>query len=324
MLEKPPGATPLLLRAVQREIGVPHQLQGMRAVVRRNRDADADTDIGLVALQVIGLADHLDDTPCEHGGVHRTRNTQLQDRELIPAETRHRVAFAYGIHQARCDSAQQSVAHGMPQRIVDRLEAVKVEAQQRKSLAPLCHRQRLLQPFLEQRPVCQSGQDIVAGEEGDLRFGFPAARDVLMRCNPAAIRHRLVIDGNGPSVFQLDDGVMRFVAARDRIARLQVVADRRLWEAAGVEAKLGNLRQGDAGPDRIGRDMIKFRVPTVANDQFLIATEEANALGEVGQGGIHLLAHRFQCAVIGRRQLVRPFQPAELVAEQPQQPDHAQ
>ena len=67
--------------------------------------------------------------------------------------------------EALGDGLQQAVAHGVTETVVDRLEAVEIEEDQRRpALAP-----RLLegdlQPVLEQRPVGQVGQYVVVGLE---------------------------------------------------------------------------------------------------------------------------------------------------------------
>ena len=60
-LEEAVGAAPVALGAIERQVGVPHQLVGRHAVGRADGDADAGADHHLVAVDVVGLAHRLDD-----------------------------------------------------------------------------------------------------------------------------------------------------------------------------------------------------------------------------------------------------------------------
>ena len=52
-----------------------------------------------------------------------------QDRELVAAEARHRVAVTHRRGEPRRHHGQQAVAGGVPEAVVDDLEAVEVEVQ---------------------------------------------------------------------------------------------------------------------------------------------------------------------------------------------------
>ena len=56
-------------------------------------------------------------------------------------------------------------------------------------------RQRLLHFLQQHRAIGEAGQAVVARHVGDLRFGPLLRRDILMDRDPAAVRHRPVIDG---------------------------------------------------------------------------------------------------------------------------------
>ena len=86
---------------------------------------------------------------------------------------------------------QQRVADRMPERVVDALEAVEVEAEHGKALAAHQAQQRLLQLLAEQRAVGEAGQRIVAREVGDLLLLAAALGDVLVQRHPAAALQRL-------------------------------------------------------------------------------------------------------------------------------------
>ena len=63
------GAAAVALGAVQRQVGVAHQLVGVDAVVRADGDADAGADHDLMAVDVVGRAERLDDALRQRGGV---------------------------------------------------------------------------------------------------------------------------------------------------------------------------------------------------------------------------------------------------------------
>ena len=70
---------------------------------------------------------------------------------------------------------QQLVADAVPQRVVDVLEPIEIEEQQRGERAvALGARQRQLEAIAEQKPVREPGEDVVGRLMGDL----------LLRANP--------------------------------------------------------------------------------------------------------------------------------------------
>ena len=80
-------------------------------------------------------------TPNERSSAARSRSPVARgaglvagvehDRELVAAEPRERVARPQRLLQARADLAQHLVAGVMPERVVELLEAVEVDQQQR-------------------------------------------------------------------------------------------------------------------------------------------------------------------------------------------------
>ena len=89
----------------------------------------------------------------------------------------------------------------MAQRIVDALEFVEVEKEDRKSSSVLpIARQRLLDPLLEQVAVRQSGKGVEMRQLLDPSLGVLAIRDVLVGRDPAAVLQRVVEDGDRAAV----------------------------------------------------------------------------------------------------------------------------
>ena len=122
---------------------------GSSPSLRRDGDADAGADHDLVAVEIEGRADRLDDARARAPSRRSAGPTaDLHDGELVAAEARHRVGFAHAAAQALGDRLEQRVADGMAERIVDLLEAIEVEAKHREAFAAPA-RTALLQPLAE-------------------------------------------------------------------------------------------------------------------------------------------------------------------------------
>ena len=135
--EEPPGAAPVRLGAVKRDIGAFEQLVEGDAVARGQRNADARADRDAMSHDIVRGAQDLDDAMGQQRGLFRARHLALHDGEFIAARPRHGVALAHAVAQALGDRAQQFVADMMAERIVDLFEAIKIETEHRKAaLAP--------------------------------------------------------------------------------------------------------------------------------------------------------------------------------------------
>jgi len=87
--------------------------------------------------------------------------------------------------QARRDPAQQPVAGGMPERVVDELEVVEVDEQQRDGALALARAgDRRAQPGVELRAVREPGQRVVGGEPAQLGLG---ELEALLELAPRAV-----------------------------------------------------------------------------------------------------------------------------------------
>ena len=104
----------------------------------------------------------------EHFGIRRARDAGHDDRELVAAEAGNGIGRARHGTQPGTDLADQLVAGRMAERVVDRLEAVEIEIEERS--APPCPRakQRFAELLLEEEAVGEPGQRIVERDELDL------------------------------------------------------------------------------------------------------------------------------------------------------------
>ncbi len=131
---------------------------------------DAGRDLDFLAFDHHGsrqgLSDLFDDDRRGLGGrLPLAREIRHQDDELIAPPAGSGVALAQAPGKARGDFAQQPIPGRMPQRIVDRLEAVEVQKQYRHPLAgALGPGERHPQPVFEQRAVGKPGEPIVERE----------------------------------------------------------------------------------------------------------------------------------------------------------------
>ena len=169
----------LLLGPVHRRVGVAHQGLRVVAVGGVDGDAHARRDEELAAVDPEGVVDRRRRSSGDLGGVLLGRDARNEERELVAAEARDGVALAHVLLDPLGDLAQQLVADGMSERVVDDLEAVEVEEEHGELLVVavgLGHRER--QAVAEEEAVRQVGQRIVEGEVLDLLLGALPLGDV--------------------------------------------------------------------------------------------------------------------------------------------------
>ncbi len=99
----------------------------------------------------------------------------LDDDELVAAQASDRVRAAHTTLQADRHLFQEQIADAVSERIVDRLEVVQIDEQQRNQAAvPPCLEQGAGQAIVKQAPVWQSRQRIVIGQERQVVLRFLA------------------------------------------------------------------------------------------------------------------------------------------------------
>ena len=293
-LEEAPGAAPVRLGAVERDIGVLEELVAGGAVAGRKADADAHPDAGAVAVEVIRRADDLDDPARQHGGILRLLGFRDDDREFVAAETRDRVDLAHASPQPVGHRAQERVAHRVAEGVVDFLEAVEVEAQDRERAAAPEMRDRLLDALAEHRPVGQSGEDVVAGHEGDAGIRLPALRHVLEGRDQAAPAHRLVGNLDDAAVGEMQEIRVRRPAGGGLRQRQGegVGIGPPIRAAGGTQRRDLPIRQAEGEPVR--RQAEDLAVAAVDHGETAAGIEQAQPLGHVVEGRIEAQVGRLQ------------------------------
>ena len=143
-------------------------------------------------VDLVALAQMIDDAPGQTGGVLVRFDVLLKHHEFVAAEPRHEILRAQHFAQAIGDRTQQLVAAGMTQRIVDLLELIEVDEQQRRQLLGIVrNRQQALDLVAEIDPVGQRRQFVIARQMGDSGFRIAPLGDVFQQHDRAAAGHRL-------------------------------------------------------------------------------------------------------------------------------------
>ena len=153
------------LRGVHRNVGVTQQF-GSRVARLAACDADAGADVDLLAEKPERNPQRGPDALGDAGG-SRDVGVFEQDGELVAAKPRGRVLGADRRPQPMRGLDQDVVAGGVTEAVVDRLEVVEVDEEDRQ-VADLAAVEGVFDPFPEQAPVGQSRQRIVEGLEGEL------------------------------------------------------------------------------------------------------------------------------------------------------------
>ena len=182
---------PLGLDPIEREIGVVEQLLGCPALSCERAMPMLAPIMAWAAVERIGRADHLDDALRQCLGAPAALGRDLQDRELVAAEPRDRVDLAHAAAQPLRHLTQQLVAGRVAERVVDLLEAVEIDQQQREALAVAAlARERVLDAVAQQHAVGETGERIVMRHVGDLVGAALALGDVGEGAQETAVRQR--------------------------------------------------------------------------------------------------------------------------------------
>src|SRR3954447_1518280 len=159
--EEAESAAAVRLGAIQRHVGVLQERIG--ADIRRGHgDTDARADFDQVIADLIALAQVLDDPTRQAGRLFGRFNVLLEHDELITAETSYEIFRTQHGAQPVGDRAQELVAAGMTEGVVDLLELVEIDEQQcRQSLGAVGNRQKPLDLVPEVQSIGQRRQLVI-------------------------------------------------------------------------------------------------------------------------------------------------------------------
>ena len=184
------------LCGVEGEVGVANEAVGAGPVRFPDGDPDRRPDGYPMPFDFIDVAD-FGDQPfgerSEEADVDRSGDDRL---ELVPAQASDLAMFAQCPGQSAGDPLQQRIADGMAERIVDVLEAVEVDQEQRATaLAPSCAAQRLVEGLAHHHPVGQRSQRIELREPGN--FALRSALLGQVGANAAKAEEAAAVVENG-------------------------------------------------------------------------------------------------------------------------------
>ena len=290
--EEAEGAAAVGLGAVQRHVGVLQQRVGADAA-RGHGDADAGADLDQMIVDLVTLAQAIDDAPGKARGVFGRMDVLLEHHELVAAEARHEILRPQHLAQPVGDRAQQLVAAGMAERVVDLLELVEVDEQQRRQLfGALLGRQKTSDLVAEIDPVGQCGEFVIARQMADPGFRILALGDVLDQHDGAAAGHRL--EGPGQRAVLADVRIGRGdIAGRRVLDFLQNELARSPADIvpAATQAATDVRRVGAALHEVVGQ--VHHLAEAVIHDREpAVGAKHAQAMRHVVQRGIELTGKR--------------------------------
>jgi hypothetical protein len=169
----------LALGPDERQTGLLEQLLRIARTGRADRDADARPHMRRLAEQIERLLHQREQALAQPRRARRRLEVGLDDRELVRPHARQRVGLAQAGEQPRAHVAQQQIAAGIAERLVDRLEVGEIEAQHRRDpvTAPAAA-QRRAEPLEEHAAIGQTGQRVVAHQVVNLLLG--GAQGILL------------------------------------------------------------------------------------------------------------------------------------------------
>ena len=231
----------------------------------------------LVAIEISGASDDSRSASRmdfgEPAGRRGSGGARHQNGELVAAEARHHLTVVEQRADARSDDLQGAVTRGVPEQIVDFLEAVEIETENPEALAGLERRDFLIDAGVEEAAVRQSRQRVMMREEMDVLLGILARLQVAHRD-----------DVMGP--LGKDD---RPHDQFDRRHRTVAVAQFGFDSVVGLRHQ---LEAGDgiretvfqrAADETVGRDAHELRKTFIGRDDRLSVTDQKSFDGSIGE-----------------------------------------
>ena len=136
------------------------------------------------------------------------------------------------------------------------------------------------------RAGCHLGPLGIGLRFGERLLGAISPGDIFVGCDPAAIRHRAVADLKNATVGQFDHGVVRLLADREAVAPIEVFVFGHGGEASRLEPQIDDLSQQHAWPHALRWQIVHVEVAAIADDEPLLAIEEAQALRHIVERGV--------------------------------------
>ena len=167
------------------------------AAIPDDGDADASAAATLTAVEQVRLVDGRQNLLADGFGLGRGflwSPAQIfeQHQKLISAQASGGVGFAGAGDNALGDFVEQKVACLMAEGVVQGLEMIQIDEQQRlRAAASGAGSQGLAQPVQQQAAVGQTGQRVIEGEIADLVLGRLGMGDIPYLCDDAGDAFKL-------------------------------------------------------------------------------------------------------------------------------------
>ena len=251
--EEPVCAAPFDLGPVKRGVGMAHQALAVEGVVGIDCDADARRNQAAIGRLLVCGAERIDDAFGDASDRRRVVQAGRDDGEFVAAEPRQHLTVVEDDAGATGDRLQQRVAGGVPEKIVDLLEAVEVEAEQRQAAAGRRgHRYLPVEPAVEAAAVGQAGQRIVLGEVVQIGFrlfagAHVAHRDRLTRQTGKTYRTPDEFDRDHPPVGVAQHGFDQLAGTAEQLGPHRFFGQERRQKGAG-DVFLGDPGQAGKAP----------------------------------------------------------------------------
>ena len=161
----------LFLRRIERKVGTAHDFFRIAIALGAAGNTDAGRDAVRMPFDFIGRANDREEPVGAFDEQAIASAGFDEDRELVAPQPRDEVFTANFLFEPRAHLAQEPVAHQMAARIVDRLEIIEVEIEQRyvRPFRRLPSGQAA-QTLVEEVPVRKAGEIVVMRHEGDALF----------------------------------------------------------------------------------------------------------------------------------------------------------
>jgi len=213
-LEEPVLAPALRLGAVECQLGMLEQCIGVLPVLREQGHTDAGRDLELLAGKIERRRDRSQDLVGQGDYVRAAADLRLHEQELVATQPGQGVGGTdHGVDPLGY-RAQQPIAQGMAQSVVDVLEAVEVEQEHGDHAAFAASMGQLLaEPVMQQGTVGQPGEPVVQGQPPN----HPRTEAGRSSLQPAQDRQIVETDRHGISQS------IRLAGSIQRLASLQFV-----------------------------------------------------------------------------------------------------
>ena len=218
-LMKAESGAAVVLGFVHGRVGHLQQLVGTVAVAGVQRNAHAARHREAQVVEQEGALHHLEHASRAAFGASGV-GLMHQQYELVGADAAHGVDLAHRGQQPVGHVGQHAVAQAAAQGVVDVLEAVKVEHQQRERRAVALRQcQRVLDAVEQRAAIGQPGERVGVREQLDAPVGLDALADVAKRIHPAddlsaaelrqrhALEHAAIGQGDGVGGLLLRGGI---------------------------------------------------------------------------------------------------------------------